>query len=100
MADLIQVTPSELRERAKDVRTYRTDNDTVLADIAALIRGLNEIWEGEAQRAFEAKFNNVQSKFVTFSEEIEKYAKMMERAADGLEFTDQDLSSKINNYNI
>ncbi|WP_010165719.1 WXG100 family type VII secretion target [Candidatus Epulonipiscium viviparus] len=100
MANLIQVTPEELRNRARDVRQYRSQNDEVMTDISILIRSLNDIWEGEAQRAYEAKLSTLQSKFNEFSDKIEAYAKMMDMTADGLEQTDIRISSAINSFNI
>ncbi|OON96812.1 MAG: hypothetical protein ATN31_01595 [Candidatus Epulonipiscioides saccharophilum] len=100
MADLIQVTSEELRERANEVRSQRTRNDEAIANIATLIRGLNEIWSGEAQVAFESKFHNMQGKFAEFSDHLERYSVMMDKSADELESKDKDLSSRINAFEI
>lgn len=100
MADLIQVTPEELRERANDVRKCRDRSDESMTNIASLIRGLNEIWTGEAQMAFESKLNSLQNKFMMFSEGMVRYADAMDTAANELENTDRRLSSTINNFMV
>lgn len=100
MADLIQVTPEELRDRAKDIRRYREQNDEVINQLGILIRHLNDVWVGEAQRAYEARFNSVEVKFREFSHQIEAYTRMMEMTADGLEQTDIRISSAINSFNF
>ncbi len=100
MADLIQVTPEELRERASEVRNQRARNDEAIANIATLIKGLNEIWSGEAQVAFEGKFNSMQGKFAEFSDHLQNYSVMMDKSADELEAKDKDLSNRINAFDM
>ena len=73
---VIQVTPETLRQKATDVRTYK----------------------GEAQDAFLAKFESMQSTFTNFSEMLEGYAKLMDTAATQLENTDQSLKSTMTNF--
>lgn len=98
MADLIQVTPEELRERANSVRQCRDHSDESMSSISSLVQGLNEIWTGEAQQAFENKLNSLRVKFEQFSYAMAEYAKDMDLAADTLENADKRLSQTINNF--
>ena len=61
-----------------------------------LVHSLNEQWKGEAQEAFVAKFDSMQSTFTNFSEMLEGYAKMMDTSAKTLREADQALKSSIN----
>lgn len=63
-----------------------------------LIYALNEIWKGDAQDAFLAKYESMQSTFTNFSELLEGYAKLMDTAANELEATDQSLKTTMNNF--
>lgn len=63
-----------------------------------LIYGLNEVWKGEAQDAFLAKYESMQSTFTNFSQMLEDYAKLMDTAAQRLQETDQSLQATMNSF--
>lgn len=93
---LIQVTPELLTGKASEVRQLRAQHDEVMAKMKTLVHSLNEQWKGEAQDAFVAKFDSMQSTFTNFSEMLESYAQMMDTSAKTLQETDQSLKSAIN----
>ena len=70
------------------------DDDT-MARLRSLILALNETWKGEAQAAFVAKFESMQSSFTSFSEMLEGYATLMDTAARELQNTDQGLKATM-----
>ena len=39
-----------------------------------MVNGLTEIWQGEAQTAFQAKFDGMKSTFTQFEQILEEYA--------------------------
>ena len=65
-----------------------------------LIMGLNEIWKGDAQAAYVAKYESMQPTFNNFSQMIEDYAKLMDTAAQKLQETDQALQSTMNSFGV
>ena len=89
---LIQVTPEVLNSKATEVRNLRDDT---MARLRSLILALNETWKGEAQAAFVAKFESMQSSFTSFSEMLEGYATLMDTAARELQNTDQGLKATM-----
>lgn len=95
---VIQVTPETLRQKATDVRTYKGEHDDVIAKLKILVNGLNETWKGEAQDAFLAKFESMQSTFTNFSEMLEGYAKLMDAHATRMEQAQQESVTQINNF--
>lgn len=95
---VIQVTPETLRSKANEVRNHRSQHDDTMLKLKNLIYALNEIWKGDAQNAFLAKYESMQSTFTNFSELLEGYAKLMDTAANELEATDQSLKSTMNNF--
>ena len=86
---LIQVTPELLRAKATEVRNLRNEHDDSMTRLKSLVHALNEIWKGESQDAFVAKFDGMQSTFTNFSEMLEDYAKAMDAAANRFEQADQ-----------
>ena len=92
---LIQVTPEVLNSKATEVRNLRSQHDDTMARLRSLILALNETWKGEAQAAFVAKFESMQSSFTSFSEMLEGYATLMDTAARELQNTDQGLKATM-----
>ena len=95
---LIQVTPDLLNSKANELRTYKDQHDEAMAKMRSLIMGLNEVWKGDAQDAFLAKYESMQSTFTNFSQMLEDYAKLMDTAAQKLQETDQSLQTAMNSF--
>lgn len=95
---LIQVTPDLLNGKATELRTLRSQHDEAMSKMRTLIMGLNEIWKGDAQDAFVAKYESMQSTFTNFSQMLEEYAKLMNTAAQKLQETDVSLQSTMNSF--
>lgn len=92
---LIQVTPELLEAKASEVRTMKSEHDEVMAKMTNLVHALDEIWKGEAQSAFVAKFDGMQATFTNFSEMLEGYAALMDTSASTLREADEALKSAI-----
>lgn len=95
---LIQVTPELLTGKAGEVRTLKATHDDTMAKLRTLVLSLNENWKGEAQDAFVAKFESMQTTFTNFSTMLESYAKLMETAANEMQNTDQSLKASIQSF--
>ena len=95
---LIQVTPDLLTGKANELRGYKDQHDEAMNKMRTLIMGLNEVWKGDAQDAFVAKYESMQSTFNNFSQMLEDYAKLMDTAAVKLQETDQGLQTTMNSF--
>ena len=95
---IIQVTPEVLNSKAGEVRSLKSQHDETISKLRSLVLALNETWKGEAQDAFVAKFESMQSTFTNFSEILESYAKLMDTAARELQNTDQSLKATMQNF--
>lgn len=95
---IIQVTPEMLRSKASEVRSIKSNHDNIVNQITSLVRNLNSQWKGAAQDAFLARYNEFNSTtFVTFTNMLEGYAKLMDTAANELESQDTTLSNSTMN---
>ena len=92
---LIQVTPDLLTGKANELRGLKSEHDEAMTKMKTLITGLNEIWKGDAQDAFLAKYESMQNTFTSFSEMLEDYAKLMDTAATKLQETDASLQATM-----
>lgn len=97
---LIQVTPDLLNGKATELRALRSEHDDTMSRMRTLITGLNEIWKGDAQDAFLAKYESMQSTFTNFSQMLEDYARLMDTAANQLQETDQSLQATMNSFGV
>ena len=97
---LIQVTPELLTGKANELRGLKGSHDEAMTKMLTLIMGLNEIWKGDAQAAYVAKYESMQPTFNNFSQMIEDYAKLMDTAAQKLQETDQALQSTMNSFGV
>lgn len=95
---IIQVTPELLKGKATELRGLKSEHDTAMSKMSTLIRGLDEIWKGDAQTAYLAKYESMQSTFTNFSNMLEEYARLMDTAADQLDQTDDALSATMNSF--
>lgn len=82
---LIKLTPVLLREGADQLLRAKADNDSAIANLDSIVKGLVTDWHGEAQDAFETSYERKKETFQTFSLDIENlaealkdYAKVME----------------------
>ncbi len=95
---LIQVTPDLLKGKATELRGLRSEHDETMAKMRTLILGLNEIWKGDAQNAFVAKYESMQSTFTNFSQLLEDFARLMDTSATQLGDTDASLVGTMNSF--
>ena len=95
---LIQVSPDLLTSKANELRGLKDEHDQAMAKMRSLIMGLNEVWKGDAQDAFVAKYESMQPTFNNFTEMLEDYAKLMDTAAQKLQETDQSLQTAMNSF--
>lgn len=95
---LIQVTPDLLKGKATELRGLKEEHDNAMSSMKTLITGLSEIWKGDAQDAFLAKYESMQSTFTNFSEMLEDYAKLMDTAATQLQEADTTLQATMNSF--
>lgn len=95
---LIQVTPDLLNGKAAELRSLKSQHDEAMNRMRTLIMGLNEVWKGDAQDAYVAKYESMQGTFSQFSEMLEGYAQLMNTAAQALQETDQSLQAKMSSF--
>ncbi|MBP5418071.1 MAG: WXG100 family type VII secretion target [Clostridiales bacterium] len=95
---LIQVTPDLLNAKATELRGIKDEHDQTMVRMRNLILSLNEIWKGDAQDAFVAKYESMQSTFTAFSQMLEQYAVLMNTSAAKMQETDQSLQGTMNSF--
>ncbi|MBR4009827.1 MAG: WXG100 family type VII secretion target [Clostridiales bacterium] len=95
---LIQVTPDLLNGKATELRGIKDEHDQAMARMRSLILGLNDIWKGDAQSAFVAKYESMQGTFTAFSQMIDDYATLMNTTAAKMQESDSTLAGSISGF--
>ncbi len=94
--ELLECTPELLREKAGNVRSYKSEHDEVMAKFKDLMYGLREHFEGEAYDAFIQRYEEMQPKFQAFSRALQTdYADQMDVSANKIEEADRKLKGMI-----
>ena len=93
---LIEITPQELRKKAKELERLREQDDAIMRRMRTLVMGLAGEWQGQAQAAYINQFNENQKRMADFSDTIQKYATLAKTAADELEAMDRELLAEVN----
>ena len=91
MAGQIRITPDQMRTRANEYRTERDNVQQVISKMDSLLSALQGEWEGEASRAYEARFQELRPGFVKAQELIDEIAQSLDATAQTLEETDSSI---------
>lgn len=90
----IRMTPDVLRAKAGTVRDYKVQHDALTQSVTSLVNGLEQTWQGSAQKAFLTKFESMRSVFAELSEMMEGYAQDLVTAADEMQQTDRNSAGR------
>lgn len=95
--ETIKVTPSELRELAKEIRGYSDEASNAFDEVGNIVDELllGQLWDGKSAEAYKAKTVENISKFTPVVEKLEEMADFLEDVADKMETTDQEIKSQV-----
>lgn len=85
----IKVDPDVLRQKAKDIRTYKQQHDDAITKLNTLVSGLDAEWVGTAKTNYVTSYNEFKSTFDRFSAQMEEMAKKLEVKAGDFEVADK-----------
>lgn len=91
---LIQVSASELKVKAGELRNLNSQFKTQVGNLESQEQALIGMWEGEARDAFNVAFNNDKTQMDNFHNLIEQYCVALENIAAKYEMAEsQNLST-------
>ena len=91
---LIQVSASELKVKAGELRNLNSQFKTQVGNLESQEQALIGMWEGEARDAFNVAFNNDKTQMDNFYNLIEQYCVALENIAAKYEMAEaQNLST-------
>lgn len=96
MANEILVTPEEMRQRAKMIRSLEEYDRGIMWHLTMLVQTLTIAWNSPSQAAFVEKYMSMQPAVESFHQAVKEFAALMEEHADRMEKVDQDMAGRIN----
>ena len=92
----IKLTPEELRASALKYSSGSEEIDQILSSLTNEQAVIDANWGGTAFDSFEAQFNELSPKIREFSQLLSDIHAQLNKVADIIEQTDQDIASQIN----
>ena len=89
----IRITPDQMRNRAREYDREAQNVDNVIHKMDSLLNQLESEWEGEAARAYSARFQELRPSFENARELITEIANALRQTATNLEDVDRQIAS-------
>lgn len=96
-SNTIKISPEELKNRAKTLRSLKTAHETELKKMQNVQKTLSGVWEGEAYNAYVERQKQVNTVGTTLSTLLENFAQLMESSAELMIAEDKAAAAKIKN---
>ena len=93
----LSVSPEQLRSNARELERLRQQHLALMKELRILVMSLSDSWKGEAQEAFTKSFLSQNKTMNNVSDVLQRYATLMERAADEAEAMDNTLLQAVHN---
>ncbi|MFC0232601.1 WXG100 family type VII secretion target [Vagococcus entomophilus] len=91
----IKLTPDELRTSAQKYTNGSQSIHEVLQSLTQEQNTIRDNWEGNAFTSFDNQFQELTPKIQEFAELLEQINQQLNKVADIVEQTDQDIASQI-----
>ena len=95
MAGHIRITPDQMRSRANEYRVEAENVQTVIGKMDRLLSTLQSEWEGQASRAYAARFGELRPGFVRARELIDEISRALDTTASSLEGVDAQIAASL-----
>jgi WXG100 family type VII secretion target len=95
VAGRIKLSPDELRVSSEKYRSGSGDISQILTSLTNEQGVIRENWEGSAFESFDNQFNELSPKIREFSELLDQIYAQLQKVAEIIEQTDQDISAQI-----
>lgn len=78
----IGITPQQVKQEAQELLKLSQTLREILTNAGAKMKTLNNVYQSEKANEILQKFNNLSTKFETFSNEIGEYSQFLTNSAD------------------
>lgn len=95
MANQIRMTPETMRTRAGEYTNQANNLQQIISKMDTLLTQLQSEWEGEASRAYAAKFAELRPGFVKAKDLIDEISAALKSTAQIVEDTDNRIAGQF-----
>ncbi|MBR1759327.1 MAG: WXG100 family type VII secretion target [Lachnospiraceae bacterium] len=91
----IRVDAETLHAKAAELRNMRASHDENITKVSTLIRGLSDVFEGQAAQAYQNNLESMQPTFTQFSAMLDELAVKLDAVATGFTEFDTGLAGSL-----
>ena len=91
----IMLTPEFLTEKATEVENCRAEQEEIIRNVGNLIDALVMGWEGAAQRAFQAAFDERRGTYAQFAPDLSRFSEFLSSYARTMEDIDVGEGNRV-----
>ena len=91
----IMLTPEFLTEKASEVENCRSEQEEIIRSVGTLIDSLITGWEGAAQRAFQAAFDERRGTYAQFAPDLSRFSEFLSTYARTMEDIDNAEGGRV-----
>lgn len=94
----IKITVDDVILCANEIRKYNNKLDEVLSFVKKTMNDLNAVWESDASKTLQERFNQFALRFIDESEEIENYARYLDYTASSYDSLETTLNNNASSF--
>lgn len=95
MADIIKVSPEEMRAAVSTFKSRQTELQTAYLNMSNAVRAVDATWNGEASESFKNQFNEMYKNIEQTETKVQDAIDEVSKAAAIFEETEKKLESTI-----
>lgn len=95
MSEIIRLTPSELREVARQYDTESGNVHDLISRLDSMSSHLQDVWEGASSQAFAQQYQELRPSFDRMAVLLNEVSMQLANSAQVLEDTDRQIASQI-----
>lgn len=93
---IIQMTPQEAESQASRIDGYEAEVESVIANLSALVTGLESGWKGDAFRAYAEQFDQLKGTVMKdFCELLKQISTQLRSVSSAMQQADAEIAGKI-----
>lgn len=94
MAKRIAISPEQVRSVATQFKSKGQESEAMVQQLGSAVDGLQSQWEGMAAQRFMGDFQQWRTNMKNYSQLLNEIGMQLERIANTLETTDQNLAGR------
>ena len=100
MADVLKVTPEELKSTASQFKTYQGNMQTAYTAMSTAVNNLGSTWTGEASQQFKTQFESLYKNRAQSEQKMADAVDELTKAAGVYEEVENSIKSAVSQLDV